>query len=44
MGRYRNRRVTTLAAILGTVVVLALNLILLLQAAGISPWPPFHAA
>ncbi|TDY25674.1 hypothetical protein B0G81_6156 [Paraburkholderia sp. BL6665CI2N2] len=44
MGHYRNRRATTLAATLGTVVVLALNLILLLQAARISPWPPFHAA
>jgi manganese transport protein len=43
MGGYRNRRSTTLAAITGTVLVLALNLILLLQVAGISPWPPFHA-
>jgi manganese transport protein len=43
MGSYRNRRVTTFAAVLGTIVVLALNLILLLQVAGISPWPPFHA-
>ncbi|WP_429300056.1 Nramp family divalent metal transporter [Paraburkholderia sp. GAS199] len=44
MGRYRNRRATTLAALAGTVVVLALNLVLLLQIAGMSPWPPFHAA
>ncbi|MFL9922141.1 Nramp family divalent metal transporter [Paraburkholderia fungorum] len=43
MGRYRNRRSTTLAAVIGTVVVLALNVVLLLQVAGISPWPPFHA-
>jgi manganese transport protein len=43
MGRYRNGRLTTAAAVIGTVAVLALNLILLLQVAGLSPWPPFHA-
>jgi manganese transport protein len=32
------------AAIFGTIAVPALNLILLLQAARMSPWPPFHAA
>ncbi|WP_144111643.1 Nramp family divalent metal transporter [Paraburkholderia sp. BCC1886] len=37
MGRYCNRRMTTVAAVLGTLVVLALNLVLLLQVAGI--WP-----
>ena len=37
MGRYCNRSMTTAAAVLGTLVVLALNLVLLLQVAGI--WP-----
>ena len=37
MGRYRNHRATTVAAMLGTAVVLALNLVLLLQMAGLSP-------
>jgi manganese transport protein len=36
MGRYRNRRSTTIAAVAGTIAVLALNLVLLLQIAGIS--------
>jgi manganese transport protein len=31
MGRYRNSRVTTVVAVIGTVAVLILNLILLLQ-------------
>jgi manganese transport protein len=34
MGRYRNRRVTIVAALTGTVVVIGLNGILLMQAAG----------
>ncbi len=38
MGRYRNSRLTTVAAVAGTVAVLILNLILLLQIAGISGW------
>jgi manganese transport protein len=38
MGRYRNRRQTTVAAVIGTMVVLGLNLVLLLQVIGISPW------
>jgi manganese transport protein len=36
MGRYRNRRTTTIAAVAGTVVVLALNIVLLVQIAGFS--------
>jgi manganese transport protein len=36
MGAYRNRRLTNLGAVAGTVAVLALNVVLLLQAAGLS--------
>ncbi|MDE1179129.1 Nramp family divalent metal transporter [Paraburkholderia sp.] len=36
MGRYRNRRSTTAAAVAGTVAVLALNGVLLLQVAGVA--------
>jgi len=35
MGRYRNKCVTTVAAVIGTVVVLGLNVVLLLQVAGV---------
>ena len=36
MGVYRNSRLTNVAAVVGTVAVLALNGVLLAQAAGIS--------
>jgi manganese transport protein len=36
MGAYRNRRLTNLGAVAGTVAVLALNVVLLLQTAGLS--------
>jgi manganese transport protein len=36
MGVYRNRRLTNLAAVAGTVAVLALNVVLLLQTVGFS--------
>ncbi|WP_157763701.1 hypothetical protein [Paraburkholderia aromaticivorans] len=43
MGRGRNRRATTMAAIPGNVVVLALALIMPLPVAWMPPWPPAHA-
>jgi manganese transport protein len=36
MGTYRNRRLTNAGAVAGTVAVLALNVVLLLQTAGLS--------
>jgi manganese transport protein len=36
MGVYRNSRLTNVAAVVGTVAVLALNGVLLVQAAGVS--------
>ncbi len=36
MGRFANSRLTDVAAILGTVVIVALNVVLILQTAGVS--------